>query len=48
MFCQNQEMECFMKKKYSFFDEDEEAYKIEAFVSFGVSRRLSHFLLEGH
>ena len=36
-----------MKKKHSFFDEGEEAYKIEAFVSFGVTR-LSYFLLEGH
>ena len=42
--CQNQKMECFMKKKCSFLWRCG-GLQIEAFVSFGVSR-LSHFLLK--
>jgi len=34
--CQNQKMECFMKKKYSFFDEGEEAYKLKPLYLLGL------------
>jgi len=34
--CQNQKMECFMKKKYSVFDEGEEAYKLKPLYLLGL------------